>query len=138
MTRVNLIPVEDLHHKHLVAEYRENPRVFGLVRAAQARGLTPDRVVAPAVYTLGPGHVKFFYGKLNFLLIRQHLLVAEMLWRGYKPAHTDPDQLAVGIDDHWVGDWTPDEAAVAVSRARLQERLTQMGVTAWTRTGQSV
>jgi deoxyribonuclease (pyrimidine dimer) len=129
VTRVNLVPVEELHHKHLVAEYRENPRVFGLVRAAQARGLTPDRVVAPAVYTLGPGHVKFFYSKLGFLLLRQLELIAEMQNRGYMPGHRDPTSLLIGVDRHWVNDWSPDEAAVAVSRARLQERLVQMGVT---------
>lgn len=129
MTRVNLVKPQELHYKHLVAEFRENPRIFGLVRKAQGRGLTPDTMVTPAVYTLGPGHCRWFYPRLNFLRIRQELLIAEMLWRGYRPAHTDVEELVAGIDDHWFGDWTPDETAVAVSRARLQERLVQMGVT---------
>lgn len=32
MTRVNVIPVEELHDKHLIAEYREIPRIVNLVR----------------------------------------------------------------------------------------------------------
>jgi len=32
MTRINVIPVEELTTKHLVAEYRENPRAFALAR----------------------------------------------------------------------------------------------------------
>lgn len=130
MTRVNLIPVEELHYKHLVAEYRENGRIFGLVRRAQTRGLIPLDIKAPPVYTLGPGHCIFFYDKLKFLLDRQILLVAEMLARGYRPAHTEPESLCVGLDDHWFGDWTPDEASIAVSRARLNQRLVEMGVAA--------
>ena len=38
MTRINCVPVEELHQKHLVAEYRELPRVFRLAEAA-ATGL---------------------------------------------------------------------------------------------------
>jgi len=32
MTRINCIPVTELHNKHLVAEYRELPRIFKLAR----------------------------------------------------------------------------------------------------------
>jgi len=35
MTRINLIPPEELHYKHLVAEYREITRVPTLARKAQ-------------------------------------------------------------------------------------------------------
>lgn len=128
MTRVNLICVTELHHKHLVAEYRENPRIFGLVRRAQARGLTPDTVVAPQSYTMGTGHVKFFYRRLGFILKRQELLIAEMLRRHYRPSNVELLDLAVGIDGHWFGDWSPTEADVAVSRGRLEEKLRSMGV----------
>lgn len=128
MTRVNLICVTELHHKHLVSEYRENPRVFGLVRRAQARGLTPQTAGIPAAYTMGTGHVKYFYDKLGFILKRQELLVAEMLRRHYKPSNVELLDLAVGIDGHWFGDWSPTEADVAVSRARIREKLQSMGI----------
>jgi len=35
MTRVNLIPVEELHPKHLQGEYKEIVRIFCLARKAQ-------------------------------------------------------------------------------------------------------
>lgn len=56
MTRINCVPVEELHQKHLVAEYRELPCVFKLAEAAAKRG----GVVAPDEYTLGAGHVKYW------------------------------------------------------------------------------
>lgn len=47
MTRINLIPPSELHYKHLVAEYRELPRVFGLVRRAQANGWSIRNIKLP-------------------------------------------------------------------------------------------
>lgn len=58
MTRVNCIPVQELTVKHLVAEYREIPRLFKL-----ARILKPNEFVP--LYTLGAGHCKLFYDKLG-------------------------------------------------------------------------
>lgn len=129
MTRINLVKPEELHGSHLVSEYRELPRVFRLVRRAQARGLTPQTIRAPSAYTMGPGHVVFFYAKLDFLIWRQMSLVVEMRRRNYKVTYDEVVHLVAGIDRHWHGKWVPDEAAIAVSRARLQERLVQMGVT---------
>lgn len=34
MTRINVVPVESLYYKHLVAEYREIPRCFSLAHKA--------------------------------------------------------------------------------------------------------
>ena len=42
MTRINGIPPQELTGPHLVAEYRELPRIFALVRAAAARGARPE------------------------------------------------------------------------------------------------
>ena len=42
MTRINCIPVEELSTPHLIAEYRELPRVFALAHnAAAAAGRRP-------------------------------------------------------------------------------------------------
>lgn len=60
MTRINLVPPEELSRQHLVAEYRELPRIFALVRAAQGKGLKPANIKAPAVYVLGRGTKKQF------------------------------------------------------------------------------
>ena len=97
MTRINCIPPDELITRHLVAEYRELPRVFALVRASIARGEVPEDTKNPREYRLGTGHVLFFYGRLGYLAKRQTALVAEMQKRGFKPTFTDPHLLIDGI-----------------------------------------
>lgn len=123
MTRINVVPPRELTTKHLVAEYRELPRIFNLVRAAQKRGLTPATVKAPERYTLGTGHVLFFYSRLQFAVKRQQALVEEMIARGYNPRYGVPVSLLRGIKKHWFGEYEPDEDALAINRARIADRL---------------
>ena len=123
MTRINCVPPAELATPHLVAEYRELPRVFGLVRAAIARGERPDDPRNPTGYRLGAGHVRFFYRRLGYLARRQGLLVREMQARGHVPRFTDPSGLLDGIPEGWREDWTPLPEALALNRARLAERL---------------
>lgn len=122
MTRINCVPPHELSFKHLLAEYREIPRVFNLVRNAQARGLKPADIVAPRIYTLGVGHVRFFYTRLAYLVRRQRMLVNEMVARGFAPQHTNPEGLAGGLAEHWLGDWEPNALAIQKNRVRLKER----------------
>lgn len=121
MTRINLIDPALLHTKHLVAEYRELPRVFKLVEAAQARGLTPDTVRIPKEYVMGTGHVTFFYNKLSFLKKRFKLIVAEGMKRGYNFQHTDTPVCDVAL--HWWGEWIPSEAEITRNVNRIKERM---------------
>lgn len=123
MTRINCVPPSELTGPHLIAEYRELPRIFCLVRAAIARGENPDDGRNPASYRLGAGHVRFFYPRLGYLAKRQQALVAEMLNRGYSPNFTDPAQLLAGIPVGWQGDWIPSEEALQLNRSRITERL---------------
>lgn len=124
MTRVNCVPVEELTREHLVAEYRELPRVFRLVQRAVERGERPGDRRNPSRYVLGPGHCRFFYPRLGYLARRHACLVGEMLRRGYQA-----NMRMVGarwrgtIPDEWWGEWHPDEDALAASRARIAERL---------------
>lgn len=110
MTRINCVPVEELSDQHLLAEYRELPRVFALAR--------PDPK-APAEYTLGAGHVRFFYSRTGYLSRRQGELIAECLRRGFDIAHRTPPAPIPGLD----ADWEPDDRALAINRARIRERL---------------
>ena len=123
MTRINCVPAAELTGPHLVAEYRELPRIFGLVRAAIARGEMPDDQRNPAEYLFGRGHVRFFYPRLGYLAKRQEELIHEMLRRGYSPNYTDPKGLLSGIPVEWHGDWTPSAVAIALNRTRIAERL---------------
>ena len=123
MTRINCIPPEELVDKHLIAEYRELPRIFGLVKKAQERGLTPMSLGDRPSYILGTGHVKFFYDKLKYLTTRQYMLIDEMRKRGFKPNFVNIDELMSGINQCWYGDWEPDEVAMNINRERINERL---------------
>jgi deoxyribonuclease (pyrimidine dimer) len=124
MTRVNLVPPSELHNKHLVAEYRELPRIFGLVQAAIIRGEKPDDKRNPLTFKLDRGHCRFFYPRLRFLQIRQYSLIEEMLRRGYKVSFRDvPGPDTPGHDHAWWRDYTPTPEALALSRARISERM---------------
>lgn len=126
MTRINLIPPQELYHKHLVAEYRELPRVFGLVKRADDRCLFPSIMGIPKGFVLGTGHEKFFYDKLTFLVRRQQLLIDEMLRRKYNPSFNTPS-LGNGISAKWFNDWEPDAEAIELSRSRINQRLKEIG-----------
>ncbi|MDM7851798.1 pyrimidine dimer DNA glycosylase/endonuclease V [Pseudochrobactrum kiredjianiae] len=123
MTRINCIPPQELTGPHLVAEYRELPRIFTLARAAIERGEKPDDPRNPRSYTLGKGHVRFFYPRLGFLVKRQQALIDEMLRREYQPSYRTTEHLIENIPALWCADWQPDEAAIALNKARIAERL---------------
>lgn len=120
MTRINLVPPATLTDEHLLAEYRELPRVFALAAAAYQRG----PVSPPQRYTMGAGHVRFFFGRTDWLSARQQALIAELLFRGYQLAHTTaPLPLDVCPDRGW----QPDTDDLAVNLARLRERIAKPG-----------
>lgn len=124
MTRINLLPPEELHDRHLVAEYRELPRLFSLIRAWQAR---PRREPLPATYRLGQGHVLFFYNKAPWLLARQRALIAEMRRRDMQPRFEAEATLLDGIDlTQCLVHWEPTPEEVALNRARITARLAEM------------
>jgi hypothetical protein len=111
-----------LTDQHLLAEYRELPRIFPLAAAAFARAaVTGDEITAPSSYTLGKGHVRFFYDKTGWLAERQASLISELIDRGYDPKHrTTPEPLSTTL-----AAWRPTDADHAVNLDRLRERLAQ-------------
>jgi len=125
MTRINCVKPETLSNAHLLAEYRELPRIFGLVSAAILRGEQPDNIKNPVAYTLGTGHCRFFYNKLGYLYKRQADICRELRKRGYQLSY---DHYGLGKDidvvyhEGWWGDWTPTIHDQHVSLARLKER----------------
>jgi deoxyribonuclease (pyrimidine dimer) len=131
MTRINVVPVGELASKHLVAEYRELPRVFGLVRHYRTKRAHRDeqdildeiRYAQPQEYVLGTGHVLFFYDKLLWLSWRQIALVNEMASRGYDPKFRENLRVThSNIPGDWWGDYEPTEAALTLNRARISQR----------------
>ncbi len=84
MTRINsAIKPAELCDQHLVAEYRELPRISTLAWARSVS--TNKKTPAPTEFTLGRGHMAFFVDKGGFCATRFALLVAEMEARGFKP-----------------------------------------------------
>ncbi len=120
MTRINLVPPSSLHYKHLVAEYREISRVYALAKSWAERG--KDTKIPPE-YTLGKGHVAFFYDKLGFIRDRYQQLIDEMRRRGYTVNYP---QLPDGLPKNLFGPYAPTEEAIRINRQRIDESLERM------------
>ena len=74
MTRINVVPVEELSDQWLLAEYRELPRVIeGEFNISDA----PDR------YCLGKGHVKWAKKHSYWIISRYFELCDELEYRGF-------------------------------------------------------
>jgi hypothetical protein len=118
MTRINCVPVKELTDKHLLAEYRELPRIFRLARDPKSYEKFPQ------AYTLGAGHVKFFYDKLGYCEKRQGELFQELIRRGFKP-NFDPSNIKNDWfkEKHLWNDWEPTAEALEINRQRIKERL---------------
>lgn len=128
MTRINLIPEDELTQKHLGGEYHEISRVFGLVRKSLDR---PNPVVIPEYFTLGRGHVNFFYDKLGFIAERYIRLGLEIRYRAYIQGRTSScdirDALKIVLDaretipEEWWGEYSPTPEAIQLSQERINE-----------------
>lgn len=125
MTRINVIPVNELNGPMLISEYREMPRIIKNLEKSLNRKSKPfsmDEI--PSEYKLGSGHVKFFFDKMKFLEKRYSELIMEMISRGYKPTYTDPTIFAK-CDKKWYNDYTPTKEALKINRERIKERLSE-------------
>lgn len=116
MTRINLIPPAQLCDQHLLAEHRELTRIPNAVARGRfnLQGLPTD-------YTLGTGHVRFFYDKLAFLHRRYLALHAECLQRGFNVTNIWPQDLPP--DTTLWNDYHPTAAALAANRQRIAQRM---------------
>lgn len=123
MTRINVVPVAELTRQHLIAEYRELPRVFGLIREAQRRGESPVDIRNPLSYTLGTGHVRFFYNKIGWLVSRYYALVLEMRARGYHVGWPDANTDGLNWTQAWDNFFEPTPEALEINRKRILDRL---------------
>ena len=116
MTRINLVPPQELCDQHLLAEHRELTRIPNAI----ARGRYHLRDL-PADYRLGSGHVRFFYNKLTFLHARYQALHAECLARGFNVQNIWPENLPA--DPALWQDYQPNARALAENRERIAIRM---------------
>ena len=123
MTRINIIPTEELADQHLVAEYREMFMVgSALQRSIKSPNWEKNKKTWPETFTLNTGHVKFFYNKGEYLHKRYDELVSEMKRRGMKPDPTRVFKREQWPDELYL-DWEPTETEQLIVRQRIQERI---------------
>jgi|TARA_B110000908_G_scaffold14285_1_gene16367 deoxyribonuclease (pyrimidine dimer) len=123
MTRINIIPTEELADQHLVAEYREMFMVgSALQRSIKSPNWEKNKKTWPETFTLNSGHVKFFYNKGEYLHKRYNELVSEMKRRGMKPDPTRVFKREQWPDELYL-DWEPTETEQLIVRQRIQERI---------------
>lgn len=147
MTRINLVPPEELMDQHLFAEFREIKMVPKALqrslRAAwqrefdkndmgyfdeQRTKLAMDAVLkkVPPQYTLNKGHVSFFYDKGEYLRERFEQLQEELSIRGYdydRNAVLDSDGVFGSLPQTFNHNYTPTEEALALVRERIANRI---------------
>ena len=117
MTRINCIDATLLCNSHLLAEYRELPRIFSWLEKVIEKGKEP---IIPKKYCLGKGHMSFFADKLFYLNDRHIELVKECLIRGFNIKFTGALWYEYGrIPDKYWNSWTPDQEAMALNRERI-------------------
>jgi deoxyribonuclease (pyrimidine dimer) len=122
MTRVNLVPADQLADQHLFAEWRELKMIPRLVRKNLQRG-TP-MVDLPAKYTMNAGHVRFFYDKMLWLFNRYHFLEDELHFRDYKLSAFDASKAFLNdMPPHLLKTWAPSPEEVKINVERIVTRL---------------
>ena len=117
MTRINVgIKPKELVDKHLMAEHREIKRVPNCVSKGRY-----SMVGQPDKFTLGTGHVKFFYDKLLYLKNRYEQLYAECKRRNFNVTYYGDAWSQV--PQELMNDYEPTDEDRKIIRERIAERL---------------
>lgn len=117
MTRINCgIPVEELYYRHLLAEHREIKRIPNCIHKGR---YNMDEI--PSMFTLGKGHVKFFYNKLLYLKERYSELYTECRRRGFDV--TSYHEVFENLPKHLYNNYIPTERDRVIVRKRIKDKL---------------
>ena len=125
MTRVNIIPVEELYDQHLIAEYRELTMVPAALNRTLKSKAGLDKTKIPKNYTLNKGHVYFFYDKGKYLDKRYNQITKEMKRRGFTPDSSRKFPKDIFIENNLYKDWTPNLEDLIIIRERIKSKLNQ-------------
>lgn len=125
MTRINIIPPDELMDQHLIAEYREFPMVpASLNRTLSSKaGLIKSKIKNR--YTLNTGHVYFFYDKGKYLEKRYGELITEMKARGFKPDFRRKFATKIFKENGLYNDWSPSLDEQNIARERIAKRISE-------------
>jgi len=123
LTRINILPVEELTDQHLMAEYRE---IFMIGPALQKSLSSPNwyKKQIPKRLVLGTGHVKFFYDKGKYLYNRYEQIQKELNKRNFNLDATRVFKVSQFPTDYY-NDWKPTDRDRAIIRERIEERIKQ-------------
>lgn len=120
MTRINVgIKPSELVRQHLLAEHREIKRIPNVIKSGRY-----NMKGQPKEFTLGTGHVKFFYDKLGYLKNRYISLYEECIARGYNV--TDYSEAFDGLPLSMMKDYKPTDRDRLLLQERIAERLKGM------------
>lgn len=120
MTRINagISPIE-LCDQHLIAEYRELPRV----RALAIRHCELDTLTSPVEsFRLGKGHVLFFIDKGQWLENRWRALKEEMQFRDFNCTLEWRPWPSLMHNQYW----QPNDSDIKMLKVRIRDRLNNM------------
>ena len=116
MTRINVgVKPFELSDKHLIAEHREIKRIPNCIN--KGRFSMKDQ---PKNFTLGKGHVKFFYNKLKYLKTRYDALYNECIKRGFNVQYYG--SAWDNISPKFMGDYTPTQKDREIIIKRINEK----------------
>lgn len=117
MTRINVaIPPKELNTRHLLSEHREIKRIPNCV----SRGRYNLKSI-PKEFTLGKGHVAFFYDKLLYLKNRYEEIYKECKERGYNITYYGDAWDSIPLN--FMNDYTPTKRDEEIIRQRIKEKL---------------
>lgn len=117
MTRINAgIPPAELTDKHLMAEHREIKRIPNCINKGRF-----SMKGQPDTFTLGTGHVKFFYDKLLYLNKRYKELYLECKRRNFNV--TDYSACWDKVPEYLNNDYEPTDFDRSIIKQRIAERL---------------
>lgn len=115
MTRINIVPVDTLFDQHLLAEHREIKRVPNCIKKGKY-----SLQWQPEKYTMGTGHVKFFYDKLKYLSNRYQDLHKECIKRGFNVE--DYSDCFQDVPQELDNNYSPDDDAFSENKQRLDNK----------------
>ena len=117
MTRINIgIPPKQLTNKHLLAEHREIKRIPNAITKGKY-----NLKSIPSKFTLGTGHVSYFYDKLGYLKERYISLYNECIARGFNVQNYEASWN--GVPMSLMNDYTPTEKDIQIITERIADRL---------------
>lgn len=128
MTRINVIPPEQLCDQHLLAEHRELTRIPNSILSGKYSIDDPSKI--PDQYTVrtnanpagGKGHCYFFVDKLLWLHCRYLALCCELGNRGFQNKNHWPIEINRNKYRNLWGEYRPTGAAIRLNKKRIKEQ----------------